>query len=244
MVQRPLALHDDPVPSPFGLLQHPLDGPLDEVADDAVHGDAPAVDHHPGLAGGHERRGVALLERRLPELQRHGHLADRAVRPHRQDHPLAGPMGPPDRGLVALRRAPVVDDPHALRRGRRGELGVVAEEGVQPGVHIQAGVDGLEDLRPPVVRQPAARRRDADQEGVGRFRHGQRLAQRGDRRDVMSGQPLAHVPAGDGRVENRHGAIRRVADHAHRRLGVVRTELALRQDHEASAAGFAHGRAV
>jgi hypothetical protein len=111
-------------------------------------------------------------------------------------------------------------------------------------VDLEARIDRLEDLGSPIVRQPAAGGRDADQEGVGRFWHGQGLAQGRDRRDVMTGQPLADIAAGDRGVEDRHGAISCVADHAHRRLGMVRTELALSQDHEASAPGFAHGRAV
>ena len=76
-------------PRALALLDEPLDGAVREVADDPVDGDAPALDHHPGLAGrDHDRRG-AVAPRRRDQLQGDRHLADRAVRPDRQDHPLA-----------------------------------------------------------------------------------------------------------------------------------------------------------
>ena len=63
MVDRSLALDDDPVAHGLTLLDEPLDRALHEVADQPVDGDTPALDHHPGLAGGDER---ARTARRRP----------------------------------------------------------------------------------------------------------------------------------------------------------------------------------
>ena len=51
VVDRALALDEDPVAAALALLDEPLDGAVGEVADDPVDGHAPALDHHPGLAG-------------------------------------------------------------------------------------------------------------------------------------------------------------------------------------------------
>ena len=57
-----------------------------------VDRDAPALDHHPGLARrDHDRRGAVALGGGH-ELERDRHLADRAVGADRQDDPLAGQM--------------------------------------------------------------------------------------------------------------------------------------------------------
>jgi hypothetical protein len=109
-------------------------------------------------------------------------------------------------------------------------------------VDLQPGLERLQDGGSPVVRQPAARGRDADQERVGRLREGQGFGQRPDHGNVVAGEPLADITARNGRVENRDRPIGCVADHAHRRLGVVRAELALGQDHQPSRR--VHGREV
>ena len=59
MVERALALDEDPVAEALALLDQPLDGALREVADEPVHRHAPALDHHPGLTGRHERRPIS-----------------------------------------------------------------------------------------------------------------------------------------------------------------------------------------
>src|SRR5437867_9771106 len=73
-------------------------------------------------------------------------------------------MGPADRRLLALRRAPVVDDRDAgPARGRR-ELRNVAEKGVEPGEDVEAAADRLEDRLVPALGQPATRRCDSDEQ--------------------------------------------------------------------------------
>ena len=113
VVERALALDDDPVAEPLALLDQPLDRALGEVADQPVDGDAPALDHHPGLAGRHEDGPVAGGQRRATQLERDRHLADRAVAADGQDHPLARAVAPADRRLHPIRRASEVDDRRA-----------------------------------------------------------------------------------------------------------------------------------
>ena len=43
----------------------------------------------------------------------------------------------------------VVDDLRPGHGGRGGELGVVAEEGMEPGVDVEPGPDRVEDRHPP-----------------------------------------------------------------------------------------------
>ena len=102
------------------------------------------------------------------QLQGDRHLADRAVRADGQDHPLARAVAAPDGRLHPIRRPPVVDDPRPGSGRRSGELGVVAEERVEPGMDVEAGPDRVEDRRPPRVRELAAGRGDADQQRVRR----------------------------------------------------------------------------
>ena len=132
VVERALALDEDPVAALLALLDQPLDGALDEVADDPVDRHAPALDHHPGLAGRDED---APSGRRPRRPRRSSSATD--ILPIAQSVPtvritcLPGSVRPADRGLHPVRRPAVVDDPRARGRGRRGELGVVADERVQ-----------------------------------------------------------------------------------------------------------------
>ena len=151
MIERALALDKHPVAERLALLDEPFDGALGEVADEAVDRDAPALDHHPGLAGRHERRGVAGRECGAPQLECDGHLADRAVAADRQDDPLARCMTASDSGLETIGRSPVVDDRDPAGCGRSAELRVVADERVESRQHVQTCRDGGEDDRPPCV---------------------------------------------------------------------------------------------
>jgi hypothetical protein len=109
---------------------------------------------------------------------------------------------------------------------------------VETGQDVEAGVDRLEDRAPPGIRKLAAGRGDADEQ-CRRWRlERQRLSQAFDGRDVVAGQPLVDVPAGDRRIQDRRDGIRAVADDAHRRLGMVIGELTLGQDDEPTLAGW------
>ena len=67
-------------PAALGALDdEPLGRAGDEVGDDRVDGDPPARDRDPGLAGRDERGGDAARSRLAVELERDGHLPDRAV---------------------------------------------------------------------------------------------------------------------------------------------------------------------
>ena len=87
---------------------------------------------------------------RSPELEGDRHLADRAVCPDGQDDPLAGIVAASDGGLHPVRRPAVVDDLHVpATAAASGKLGVVAEEGMEPGVDVEPGPDRVEDRHPP-----------------------------------------------------------------------------------------------
>ena len=167
MVERALALDEDPVAERLALLDQPLDGALGEVADEPVDRDAPALDHHPGLAGRHEdarcrpRPGRPGAARARPTSCR-----SRSRVPTVRITRLPGHVAAPDGGLHPLGRAPVVDDRRSPCRGRGRELGVVAEERVQARLDVEPGRDGLEDDRPPRLR--AAGRRSARCRSAGR----------------------------------------------------------------------------
>ena len=189
-------------------------------------GDAPALDHHPGLAGRHEDRAIGRPRR---PTRRSSSATD--ILPIAQSVPTVR-IDPLARGMAAARRrspsGPAAGGSRRscvpLRRGGRRELRVVAEERVQAGQDVEAGVDRGEDRRPPRRRQLAAGRGDADQQRVGRVGRARASARRRDDRDVVAGQELVHVPAGLGRIEDRDDVVAAVADHAVRGLGVVLAE--------------------
>ena len=80
MEQRALALDEEHLPAPLDTLDdESLGGAGDEVGDDRVDGDPPACDRHPRLARRHELAADAAAARLAVELERHGHLPDRAV---------------------------------------------------------------------------------------------------------------------------------------------------------------------
>ncbi len=102
----------------------------------------------------------------------------------------------------------------------------------------------VEDDRPPRRRQPAAGRRDADQQRVGRARQRERLVERRDDRDVVAGQVRVDVLAGLRRIEDRDDVVASVADDAVRGLGVVGAELPFGEDDEAAQVGRSHRGSV
>ena len=139
VVERALALDDDPVAAALALLDHPLDRALDEVADHPVDRDAPALDHHPGLAGRDERRRRRPRARADAARARPTSCRSRSPCPRSGSPACPGACRRPTAVSVPLRRAPVVDDPDARGRARPRELRVVAEERVQAGVDVEAG---------------------------------------------------------------------------------------------------------
>ena len=97
--------------------------------------DAPACDGDADLAGGHEHRRDPARPAR-GELQRHGHLADRAVGADRVHD--VGRRAEPGAGRRRGRRGRASDPAaRALARGRGDEIGVAAELVVQPRLDVQ-----------------------------------------------------------------------------------------------------------
>ena len=80
----------------------------------------------------------------------------------------AGPAGT----LRPGRRGAQVAQLDAGRGGRRGQLRVLGEHRVQPGLDVHPGRDRLQQRRPPLGGQRAAERRDADDEHVRAELHG------------------------------------------------------------------------
>ena len=80
MRDRALTLDEEQLsPALVTLDEEPLGRTRDEVRDDGVDGDSPACDRDPGLAGGDEARFEPARLRGPVELERDGHLSDRAV---------------------------------------------------------------------------------------------------------------------------------------------------------------------
>ena len=167
------------------------------------------------------------------ELERHAHLADGAVGADGEDDVAAGAMRAARGDLVALRRAPVVDQLDAMGRREGGELGILGDELMQAGDDVQACLDGGTDGGPPVGRDAAALRRDADEErrglpgrlvcqSVGQARH--------DGDVTVGPQPVADVAPGLAAVEHRDHRVPPVADDAHGRLRGQFPEGSLGQD--------------
>ena len=178
---------------------------------------------------------------RPAELEGHGHLADGAVAADGQDHAAARPVRAARGHVVALGRAAVVDELHAVDVREGPELGVVGHELVEARNDIQALLDGGHDDGPPRRRDPAALRRDAEEERRGTL--GERILQRGhDGRVALRTQPLGHVPSGAGAVDDGDHRVRAVGDDAHGGLGGQVAERALGKDDVAATSIPAHVR--
>ncbi len=99
----------------------------------------------------------------------------------------------------------------AVFPGERGELGVVANEGVESAPDIHAILQRAANHRPPIVRQAAALRRNADQQGRRLVCHS--LFERGDDRNALTEpEDVGHGTAGLRGIEHRGDLFRRVPD--------------------------------
>src|SRR2546430_730120 len=120
-----------------------------------------------GLPGGNEVLTRAAFKRGVPQLALRGHLPDVAVRPHRVPH-VRVDLGREPIGDREVRRwLPRVEDPHAPLAGQRAQLGIVPDERVQAAPDLQSTLDGAAQPAAPLLRQPAAHRGDADEDGRG-----------------------------------------------------------------------------
>src|SRR3954471_3749788 len=153
-------------------------------------------------------------------------------------------MTPADGSLETIRRSTVIDDLGPAGRGGRPKTGIIAEECVETGQHVEAGCDGLEDDRPPGIGQTASGRRDPDEQGVGTIGARERLPERRHDRDVVRRQGGIDVLAGLGRIDDRDDVVPTVADDPERGLAAVRSEFTLGEDHEAAALGRTHRPSV
>ena len=158
VIERALALDDHPIAQGLALLDEPFHRALGEVADEPVDGHAPALDHHPGLAGRHEDRGLAGRERRTCAARGRPTSCRWRSRSRRSGSPAC-----PGRGGA---RPPSPSAPAAggSRRSRcRGRAAAAANSGsspmnvCRPLEDVEAGADRGEDGRPP-CRAAACRR--------------------------------------------------------------------------------------
>ena len=85
MQQGALAFHPEQVALIGPLDDEPFGGAGEEVGDDRVNRDPPPGDRDSGLPGRDEDRSQAALLRLAVELERDGHLSDRAVGADRED---------------------------------------------------------------------------------------------------------------------------------------------------------------
>ncbi len=85
MDERALALDEQELaPALDAFDDQPLCRTCDEIGHDGVDRDPPSCDRHPGLPGRDEHGAQPTCARLTVELERDGHLSDRAVRPHRE----------------------------------------------------------------------------------------------------------------------------------------------------------------
>ena len=191
-----------------------LRGARDEVRDDRVDRDPPAGDRDAGLSRRHELGSDASPLRFAVELERDGHLPDRAVGADGQDD-LRGHLEVVSRRHVEIvRRLAQVAELDALLACEVDELGVARQELVQPVLDVEAVRNARADLLAERGREAAARRRDADERCVRV--EAERVVDGADDREAVLGLPLALG------VEQRDDLLRRVAHDAPRRLPVVR----------------------
>ena len=231
MEERALALDPEQLPSALDPFQHELlGGAGDEVGDDCVDRDPPPRDRDARLAGRDELAPDPAAPGLGVELERDGHLPDRAVGAHGEhDLPVVREVRA-GRGVQARRGLAEIAQLDAVAGGEDAELGVVRDELVEAVLDVEAGRDaGLEE-HAPGGREPPAGGRDADERR--RRVVGERLLDRADDREALLGLPRPR------RVEDRDDLLGPVAKHAARGLPVVRVAgEPLRQDQEPTLAG-------
>ncbi len=106
---------------------------------------------------------MAALDQGVPQLDLGGHLADVAVGSHGV-HDVRIDLGREPIGHRQVRRwLPRVEDPHPPLPRERPQLGVVADERVQPAPDLEPALERGAQPAAPFGREPAAHRRDSDQ---------------------------------------------------------------------------------
>ena len=213
---RPLALDPQQLAAALGPFDdEPLGGARDEVRDDGVDRDPPAGDRDPGLAGRHEQRAEAARARLEVELERDGHLPDRAVGADGEDdrrRHARGSRPSRSRGRAAA-GAGRAARPRAAPRARASS-GSSARKTCSP--FSTSSPCAMQTLRmlDPRGREAAALRGDADERGV-------RLEARARPRPCgRSGTPSSVSPA---RAPSRGWRRRRRAGSAARRASSCRS---------------------
>ena len=163
--ERALALDPEQLSAARGALDDELlGGAGDEVGDDRVDGDPPAGDRDPGLPGRDEDRSHPAPLRLAVELERDGHLPDRAVGADREDDPSPAVRGSRRSGRSARRAACAgrAARPRA-RAASATSSGSSSRYSCSPFSTSRPGGDALPQQLAPRRREAAARRGDADE---------------------------------------------------------------------------------
>src|ERR1051325_5731200 len=219
-----------------------LCGTRDEVGDDGVHRRAPSFDEDPGLPGGDEARLVTPANQRVPDLEHGGHLADVAIRSDGV-HDVGIHLARPAVGDRQVRRRFAgIEDAHAELAREGPELRVVRDEGVQSAPNLDLPFDREPEPGAPLIRQPAAGRRDPHDQRRGAAARGQargEIPHDGDRA-AESEHVLRRLPRFLA-IEHGDDPLGEVADTRVRRLRGHRAELSVGDDEESMLVGGGHG---
>ena len=184
MVERALAFHKHPIVRAGELEDQILGFAREKIANHAISRQASARDQNARLAG-REKRAIQPARPGLAvEFQRHGHLAGGAIGADGQHGMAAGTMRLERAHALRLRRAAHVPDRHSALGRRRAQFLVLREEDVQAADQVQPGLDRGQQLPAPGLRQSAAHRGDADQQGIRSVGH--RLVNILDHRNVLA----------------------------------------------------------
>ena len=216
-------------------LEHELfSGTGDEVGDHRVHRDAPPFDENPGLPGRDEAGAMATLHERIAQLELRRHLADVAVTSDRQ-HDQRVHLGSATIGDRQIRWGPArIEDPHAACCGERGELRIIADEGVQATPDLELLVERTAEPGLPFVGKPSAGGRDPDHHRRGSVPLCDATLEIADHGNVAAEaenvlRRLSRLRA----VQHRHDALGEIANAGIGGLGCQRPEVAVGDDQEA-----------
>ena len=139
MEQRSLALDPEQLAAAVAAFDHErLGGAGEEVGDDGVDGDPPPRDRDPGLAGRDELALDPTAARLGVELERDGHLPDRAVRADGEDDLRVVREVLARRDVQARRRLAQVAELDAVQGCELAQLRVVGDELVQAVLDVEA----------------------------------------------------------------------------------------------------------
>jgi hypothetical protein len=227
VVERTLALYENPIMLSGRIEYHFFDQARGKIANQAIDGEAIIGNHDTGLASGQEGTVKPTFARLAIEFEGCGHLACGAIAADEHDRVAARAMWCEVGDALFGRGAAHIPDGYITASRGGAKFFIVREEDVQAADDIEASVDSGENLTTPGIGQVAAAVGDANEQSVRLV--GEGGVDIGHDRNALAKwfvQGVGHILTGGLAIDNGNDGILAVADHAGGGFAVVPVERA------------------